>query len=257
MKTNRLKELIRKNNPVFGPFMKFTDPAAVEIAALAGFDFVILDMEHGPCTVETAQNLVRAAQLRGITPVIRVSDNTPSTILRVLDIGAEAVQIPQIANKADALEAVRSAKFFPEGERGVCRYVRAADFSALDRQQHFQSSNQQTTIIVHIEGVEGIRNLPDILTVEHLDIIFLGPYDLSQSCKVPGQVHHPLVVEKMREAVSLAQQAHVAVGTFVESPEAAQKWIQAGVLYISYSVDVGIYLTACAEIVKQLRVSPR
>jgi len=253
MQPNILKKKLRAGKTVLGPFLKLADPAIVEIAGLAGFDFVIIDTEHGPNSIQTAQNLVRAAELHQITPIIRVTENNPSFILQALDIGAGGVQVPQVSNKTEALRTVQAAKFSPQGNRGVCRYVRAADYSSLDRFDYFKKSNQETLIILHIEGIKGINNLSEILSVKGLDIIFLGPYDLSQSCGVPGQVNHAKVTKKMRQAVELAKKAHIAVGTFVDTVEDAKKWIKVGIKYISFSVDVGIFFNACSDIVRKLR----
>jgi 4-hydroxy-2-oxoheptanedioate aldolase len=233
--------------------MKFTDPAAVEVAGLAGFDFVIIDMEHGPITFERAQDLVRAAEARGITPVVRVPENKEIYIQRALDIGAKAVQVPQISNVQDAENVARASKFYPEGARGACGYVKAANYSATPKAEYFAQVSKDTMTIIHIEGLEGISNLEKIIEVEGIDIIFLGPYDLSQSCGFPGQTHHPEVIRKMTEAVELARKNGKVVGTFVESPEAVKKWAGLGVQYLSYSVDVGIYLQACADIVHKLK----
>jgi len=253
LRENKLKKVLREGKVAVGPFMKLTDPAAVEIAGYAGFDFVIIDTEHGPVSIETAQNLIRAAEAVGITPIIRVRDNNPSLILRALDIGAQGVEVPHISNKEGALRSVKAAKFSPQGERGVCRFVRAANYSSLEQYKYFEFSNEETLVIVHIEGIEGVKNLRKILTIKDLDIIFLGPYDLSSSCGVTGQVNHPLVIKKMEEAVKLSRGANIAVGTFVDSIEDAKKWINAGVQYISFSVDVGIFYEACCRIVKKLR----
>lgn len=253
VKENKLKKILKENNVAIGPFMKFTDPAAIEITGFAGFDFVIIDTEHGPISVETAQNLIRAAEIAEITPIVRVRENNSSLILRALDVGAQGVEIPQISTKEDALRAVEAAKFSPQGERGVCRFVRAAGYSSLERFKYFKFSNKEVTVIAHIEGVEGVENLKNILTVEGLDVIFLGPYDLSSSCGVTGQINHPSVIKKMKEAVKLSREADVAIGTFVDSVEDGKKWIDAGVQYISFSVDVGIFYEACCRIVKNLR----
>jgi len=155
MQPSRLKSLMRDGKVAIGPFLKFTDPAVVEIAAHAGFDFVIIDSEHGPISMETAQNMVRAAEACGISPVIRVRENTPSLILRALDIGAQGVQIPQVSTKAAATAAVSASRYYPDGDRGVCRFTRAASYSAVSGPDHFATSNQETTVIVHIEGYEG------------------------------------------------------------------------------------------------------
>jgi 4-hydroxy-2-oxoheptanedioate aldolase len=253
MQKNKLKEKLQAGRTVLGPFLKMTDPAIVEIVGHAGFDFVIIDTEHGPMSIETAQNLIRAAEIVKITPIIRVTENNQSLILRALDIGAQGVQVPQISQKTHAEETVKAAKYHPRGERGLCRFIRAADYSSMDRFKYFEKANQETLVIVHIEGVEGINNLSDILTIKDLDIIFLGPYDLSQSCGVPGQVEHPKVIEKMTQVVKMAKKENKIVGTFVDTVEAGKKWMQLGVQYISFSVDVGIFFQACSHIVEDIK----
>lgn len=237
----------------FGPFLKLADPSIVEICALAGFDHVVIDREHGPLSVETVQNLIRAAELRGIVPFVRVPRNEPSEILRVLDVGAVGVHIPQIATAEDAGRAAQACRFHPQGERGVCRFVRAAAYTSIPALEHFAASNERTVVVVHIEGTEGIAHLNEILAVPGVSVLFLGPYDLSQACGVPGEVHHPKVQEMMRQAVAQARAAGAVVGTFVESPEEARAWAALGVQYLCYSVDVGIFHEACKGIVARLR----
>ncbi len=253
MKKNHLKEALQNGKNVFGPFMKFTDPAAVEIMGFAGFDFVIIDAEHGPISMENAQNMIRAAESVNITPIIRVGSNEEVLILRALDIGAQGIEIPQISSKPDAVRAVKSVKFSPQGERGVCRYVRAANYSSMDKFKYFESANKETMIIAHIEGVEGINNLDEILPVPGIDVIFIGPYDLSQSLGIPGQVNHSLVVEKMKEVVLKCKRNKVVVGTFADDIETAKSWVSLGVQYMSFSVDVGILYEVSKQIVEKLK----
>jgi 4-hydroxy-2-oxoheptanedioate aldolase len=105
LKKNHLKEALQDGKVVFGPFLKFTDPTVVEIMGFAGFDFVIIDTEHGPISVENAQNMIRAAESVNITPIIRVGSNDEVLILRALDIGAQGIEIPQINSKPDAVRA--------------------------------------------------------------------------------------------------------------------------------------------------------
>ncbi|MCX6142359.1 MAG: aldolase/citrate lyase family protein [Ignavibacteriales bacterium] len=253
MREHRLKQRLYSGQVVYGPFIKLTDPAIVEIAGHAGFDFVIIDTEHGPASVETMQNLIRAAENVDIAPIVRVTENNPGQILRAMDVGAYGIQVPQISLKSDAEALIRAAKFHPAGERGVCRYVRAAKYSSMDRFKYFREANEETLVIAHVEGLDGLANLPEIVQVDGLDVVFLGPYDLSQSCGVPGQVDHPKVIEAMMEAVRLAKNNGKIVGTFVESVEKAKDWTACGVQYISYSVDAGIFYTAYDNIVRGLK----
>jgi len=237
---------------VVGPFMKVSDPALVEIAAFAGFDFVIIDLEHGPNTFQTIQGHIRAAQAKNIVSVVRVPEINENMISKALDIGADYVQVPQIETADDARRVVKAAKFFPEGARGVCRYVRAADYASMPKENYFGGANKQTGVIIHIEGNIAFNNIDEILKVDGVDVIFIGPYDMSQSCGVPGQVNHPKVISQMKEIVEKAKPLGKVVGTFVESPESAKQWIDLGVKYISYAVDVGIYYDACKSIVDKV-----
>lgn len=250
---NNLKRTLNEGKVVFGPFMKFTDPAAVEIMGFAGFDFVIIDTEHGPISIETAQNLIRAAEAVNITPIIRVGSNDEILILRALDIGAQGIEIPQINSRSDAVRAVKSVKYSPLGERGVCRYVRAANYSSMDKFKYFESANTETMIIAHIEGIQGINNLDEILSVSEIDVVFIGPYDLSQSLGIPGQVNHPLVVGKMKQVVTKCRENNIQVGTFADDIQTAKKWISLGVQYMSFSVDVGILYEVSKQIVEKLK----
>jgi len=232
---------------VLGPFSKTCDPAFIEAIGYAKFDFVILDLEHGPNSVQSLQNLIRAAQIGNVLPIVRVKENNPSVIGEVLDIGAAGIQVPQIENIDQAREVISRVKFAPAGTRGVCRFVRAADYSSMDRFEYFKKSSE-SIIILQIEGQTGIENLEDILDVEGIDIIFIGPYDLSQSLGVTGQIDHPKVIDKMMEIIIVCNRRGIAVGTFVDTIENAKKWRDIGVKYICYSVDMGIFYEACRDI---------
>ena len=251
-KPNKVLEALKKNVTPLGMQMYSHDPDLIEIVGYAGFDFVILDMEHGPNGLETVQNLIRAAQLTQMLPVVRVEENNLQLIGKVLDIGAGAIQIPQVTCAEDIRRVLNHAKFSPDGMRGVCRFVRAADYSSMARERYFKEANK-TIVIVQLEGKEAIENIDEILEAGGFEILFIGPYDLSQSLGVPGQVDHPLVEEKMREIIERCQGKDVYVGNFTDTIENARKWIRSGVRYISYSVDVGLFTEACRTTVQRLR----
>jgi 4-hydroxy-2-oxoheptanedioate aldolase len=237
---------------VVGPFSKTNDPAFIEILGHARFDFVILDLEHGPNSVETLQNLIRAAQVSKILPIVRVKENNLSVIGEVLDIGAAGIQIPKVENATQARMFINQIKFAPYGNRGVCRFVRAANYSAQDRFEFFNDANN-TIIIMQIEGQEAISELDKILKVDGIDLIFIGPYDLSQSIGMPGQIDHPSVTQKMMEIINLCNKYNVVVGTFVDNMENARRWKRAGVKYLSYSVDTGIFYEASHNLLEKLK----
>lgn len=235
-----------KTGQTFGMFCKSCDPAFVEVIGHAGFDFAILDMEHGPADFCTVQNLVRACEATHLLPVVRVDSLAEEKISKALDIGAAGVQIPQISTAEQARRAVRAARFFPQGERGVCRFVRAAEYSAKPRDEYFTQAGQVLTIL-QLEGVAAVRNVDEILSVPGVDIIFIGPYDLSQSIGVPGQTTHPKVLQAMETILAKAKEKNVLVGTFTDSAQTLEMWVRSGVQYISHSVDAGVFYEACTK----------
>lgn len=253
----RLKKSLRarlaEGEVVYGPFMKLASPQVVEIAGYAGFDFVILDTEHGPLSFESIENLVRAAEVSGIAPIVRVYDNNPALISRALDVGADGILVPHVSSPAEAARMAAASRFAPEGERGVCRYVRAARYTAVDRHEFFKRANEDTLVLGLVEGQEGLANLEAILSTDGLDAVFIGPYDLSQSLGVPGDVSHPKVISEMERSVAVARTHGVIVGTFVDDLEAAKRWVNCGVQFLSFSVDVGIVYRAMRDLVGSLK----
>lgn len=134
--------------------------------------------------------------------------------------------------------------------RGVCRFVRAAEFSNKDRFEYFSEANKNY-LILQLEGEEAIRNIEEIIQVEHVNIIFLGPYDLSQALGVPGQINHPTVIEKIEYIVSLCKENSKKTGIFADNLTDARKWRDLGIDYISYAVDVGIIQEASKSIITE------
>ena len=247
----RFREAVSNGQFVYGPFMKTADPMFVEAVGMAGFDFVILDMEHGPVSFEDQQNNIRAAALAGLVPIIRVPNTDENTIATALDIGAMGVQVPQVKNARQARQIVNSSRFYPYGMRGVCRFVRAAEYSRMDRKKYFEAS-KDLLVIIQLEGADAIANLDEILDLDGIDILFVGPYDLSQSLGVPGEVENEIVIEKMKSIIARAQEKGKVVGTFVDNMENLKLWRDVGVQYLSYSVDIGIFTEACKALLNKI-----
>lgn len=253
MRTNTLKQALNAGRTVFGPFVNIPSSIVVEIIGHAGFDFAILDLEHGLMDFDIVEQMVRGAECGGLSAVVRTREGFGPDILRALEVGAAGVQVPHVSSKKAALEVVRVAKYHPAGERGLSPYSRAARYS-MDAQPGFTDRlNAESLVIVQVEGVEGLNNLDAILTVAETDVVFLGPNDLSQSLGMPGQMHHPKVVAAMKDAAERIRKAGKAAGVFAKDTEDARRWADLGVQYVSISMDVGILLEACRSIVHTLR----
>lgn len=244
----RFKNKLEDNT--FGIFSKTTDSSIIEILGHSGLDFVILDIEHGFNSYGTLKNHIRAAELTGMVPIIRVSENNEESIGKALDIGAYGVQVPNINSKEQVEQVIKAAKFYPIGDRGVCKYVRAAEFTNIEKKDFFQVAND-TLIIIQVEGKEGVRNIDDILNVKGIDILFIGPYDLSQSLGVPGEIMHDKVLKAMNVIINKAKLNDVKIGVFCDDMETAMMWKKEGVNYISYSVDYGIIINECKNLIKK------
>ena len=244
-----MKRKLKQGKVVLGTFINCPYPALIEICGYAGFDFAVIDLEHGPLHTLAAENLCRAADCAGVAPIIRVRKNDAPQIQRALDIGSAGVQVPQIETKEDAEVVVRSAKYSPLGSRGLSFSTRAGVYGAASS---IEEMNEESLVVIHVEGKRGVDNLEEIVTVPHIDVIFLGPYDLSQSLGIPGQVGDRRVMELMRSSLETIRNAGKVAGTFATNSETAKFWIDAGVQYLGLGVDVAIFRKACEELVKAL-----
>jgi 4-hydroxy-2-oxoheptanedioate aldolase len=232
-----LKKRLQAGEVCLGTWVFIPSPALVEIIALAKFDFIIIDMEHSPISLESAIDMMNAAENRDMTPIIRASANDPSPILRVLDSGAHGVQVPHIESAEDARKVVEYSKYHPIGSRGMAPNARAGGYTYAGSVNHPIKENEAALIALNVEGVQGIKNLPEILEVEHIDVIFLGPFDLSQSVGVPGQIDHPEVLKLLEQSIKVIRDAGKAAGCFAGTVERGKQLIDMGVQYLTYQAD--------------------
>ena len=247
-----LRDRLSAGENVFGPFLKIPAAAPVEIVGYAGFDFCIVDLEHSPYTFERAEELVRAAQGAGVAPIIRTFDSQPSTLVRALDTGCEGILVPNVKSLAEAERVARGGRFHPLGERGMDPHARSARYRTIPKEIYFAEADKRTLVGVQVEGMEGVQNLSDIVDVEGIDLIFVGPYDLSQSLGVPGRIDAPAVLAKVEEIVTVVRARGKALGIYADNLEEARRWRGLGVQFVAVSVDVYIFLRACQSIVEAL-----
>ncbi|MDR3563167.1 MAG: aldolase/citrate lyase family protein [Negativicutes bacterium] len=228
MYKNPLKEKLLQKAAVSGCMIQGFYPAFVEICGLAGFDFVFLDAEHGPLSPRDCEELVRAAEVRGIVPLLRVPNAEGDTILRFMDTGLMGVILPGVSTREEAQKAVRAVKYYPEGNRGL-NAIRASDYGMTSPlSEYVVEANRETVILAIIETSAGIENLTDILAVDGIDGVILGTGDLSQSLGVPGQGKHPKVQAAYQEFVQKGLATGKPIGTVVRPGESAKKYLEDG-----------------------------
>jgi 4-hydroxy-2-oxoheptanedioate aldolase len=236
MRTNTLKQKLRAGKPVFGAMITFPAPAVVEMLGYTGFDWVLIDNEHGSITVDTAEDMIRAAELTGIAPIVRPVANRPDVIAPFLDRGAWGVQVPHVNTRAEAEAAVAACKYFPEGSRGIFSGGRPAEYGMSGTTQSYVTqANAETLVCLMLEEVEAIENIPEIVKVRGVDVLFIGSGDLSASMGFAGQQAHPQVQALMEKGVKGIREAGVVAG--VSCPDAlVPKFLGMGVQYFHSSV---------------------
>lgn len=253
MRENRLKQMIQKGDSAIGTFVKLTDPAVPELLALAGFDFFVLDTEHVAVDREQLTNIVRSADAAGITPIVRVRENQQVEILQNLDLGYAGVQVPNVDTEMQAKALVSYVKYTPNGVRGLSPSVRACSYGTYDVQAYIDAANANTLIVSHCETRTCVEHLDEILKIDGVDVIFIGPMDLSQSYGVPGQIAHPEVQEAIKTITKKTLAAGKAVGTVAGTPEAACKLIEQGVQYVLLASDQGMIVKWGKNAVSEIR----
>jgi len=230
MQPNRMKQKIEAGEPVFGVSLMFPSPEVVEMIGELGFDWVMLDGEHGSISPSSVGALVMAAEIRGITPIVRPAENNAALIGRYLDRGAMGVQMPHVKTKQEAEAAVSACRYHPEGARGLAG-GRMADFGfGTPIPEYAREANDNTLVCIQIEDVAAVDNLDEILTVDGVDVFFIGPTDLAQSMGHPGNNSHPEVQRVIAETFDRIHAAGKASGTPGAAEEAA-KHVGAGILY--------------------------
>jgi len=253
MRGAKLKSKLAQDQPVFGPFMMLPAPGLVEMAGLAGFDFVLLDMEHGPHSIETVEHLVRAADAVDVPALVRVPENSAGWITRALDTGASGVCVPHVSTPAAAESAVRAAKFAPLGQRGVNAASRAARYANLDAQDYFRRAGEEVLLLAQIEDRQGAESIGDILRVEGMDVIFIGPYDLSQSCGMLGEVADPKLREIIVRVIRECRAKAMTVGIFEGDAARLPAWRHEGVRLFGVGTDIDLFGDACRSKLRGIR----
>ena len=211
MRTNTTKAKLNEGNVVFGGIITRYAPDMVEIFGALGYDFVMIDCEHGPATLDQVEHMVRAAESFGITPIARIPDHSEQTILRYLDRGLQGIIVPHVNTGAEAAAVARAARYSPEGYRGVAG-GRAHNYGiGVSMSEATAWINSQLLVIPMVEDIEAVNNLDDILQVTGADVLHVAPSDLGQSLGNPGAAEVRRVMSEVIPRIR-AGGKHVGVG---------------------------------------------
>jgi 4-hydroxy-2-oxoheptanedioate aldolase len=222
--------------PALGIFAGFDAPFLLEIFGFTGFDFVVIDCEHGALDPHHVEGLVRAAESGGATPIVRVPQNIPQILLRYLDVGPQGVLIPWCQSAAEALAAAQATRYYPLGRRGLAG-VRAAHYGVVEPlSQYTSQANEELHLTVQVETATAVQALPEMVQVPGVDAFFIGPNDLSQSLGYPGRPEEPAVQEVIDRALEMILAAGKTAGIMVKDAASARRYRERGVTMITISV---------------------
>lgn len=238
MRENKTKTKLKQGQPVFGVISSSVDPMIAEICGFIGFDYYMIDGEHGAFSPVDAVNIVRACEIADITPLARLGSKDPKLVLQYLDTGMQGIMMPGLETVADIEMLVKAIKYPPQGKRGL-GLGRAANYmlgSGADQAAYVNAANEQTLVIPQFEDPVLLEQLPDMVNVPGVDGFVFGPRDLSLTMGFADGANHADVQAIIDQAISIIQNGGLFVGTTASSPEAAQAEISRGAAFILTSI---------------------
>lgn len=240
--TKSIKEKLNNHETVFGTFYKLNSPIATEMIGWAGFDFIVVDGEHSPIGYENMENIIRTAENVDLSTVVRVPCASEEHIFHALDSGAIGVQIPNMTSVQQFRDSVSACKYFPLGTRGLSRGTRNAMFGMWNEKEkpYVEFANEKSLVVVHIENKEMADKVEEICQIPEIDVVFVGPADMSQSMGIPGKAKDPRVVEVALKVIETAERYGKAGGIAV-GKDNMDMYIQHGARYIMYSSDAAMF----------------
>jgi 4-hydroxy-2-oxoheptanedioate aldolase len=238
----KLKNRLKTGEILLGTFVKMSAINTIEILGELKYHFVVLDMEHSPLGFESVEKMVIVADQSGLGTIIRIPDRQEYFVVRALDLGCDGVQVPFIENPSEAKKVVEAGRYHPMGNRSLSLATRGARYGLIGYGRHTIDSNQNQIIAVQIESWEAVQQSEAIAATEGIDVLFIGPADLSQSLGITGQVSSPKITEALEITGRAAKKYGKALGIHVSSPADAEKALRCGATYLAYSTDIGLFL---------------
>lgn len=223
--TNRIIDKLRQGETAAGVNVQLGSPEIVELVARAGYDYAMIDWEHGSFGFDTVVTMIRAADAGGLTSIVRIPNSDSVHIKKVLDAGAKGIVVPQVSSYEEALTAINAAYYFDgtnTGTRGACPTTRAAGHFASDWKAYAEKANQNVMVAISVECEKGLAIVPDVCRIPGLSAIFLGSFDLAQSMGLHGDMRHPQVKQSVETLVKQCQAANVPVFATLVSTTSAQ-----------------------------------
>lgn len=238
MRFSRVKAKLRRGEPALITCCHFIDPSVYELTSLLGFDGIWLDLEHHATSDETAATLMRAARVGASDIIARPAKGEFMRMARLLEAGAQGIMYPRCESAEEAAEVVRWAKFAPQGERGVDGANGDAPYCAMPMPAYLRAANEHTLLIVQIESPQALDQVEAIARVPGVDVLMLGPGDLSVLAGIPYQFDHPIITGATRRIAAAARDAGKWWGTVTGTPEHTKSLMDLGATFLCHGADI-------------------
>lgn len=229
------------------------NPNIAYMLAQSGFEFFIIDNEHGCYSSETISDMIAGARGAGIAVIVRVCEITRESILKPLDSGASGLLVPQVNTAEQAREIVLHAKYPPAGARGVGLRRPHSLYGRVNCAEYLKQANENTFIAVQAETPEAIANVESIASIDGIDCVFAGPFDLSVSLGIPGQLSHPREIEAIDTMLEACRKYNKIGGILMFDTLALRSWIEKGMRFVAYSSDITLLADAAQKAVEELK----
>ena len=254
MKKNLVLEKLNRGEPVLGTFFHSGSALVMEAIGLSGMDYVIIDKEHSPIGVETAADMIRAAEARDLTPFVRIKEISRPSVLKLLDLGAKGLIVPAVGGVEDVKKLVEYSKYPPVGNRGMAM-GRGSDFgmNTLPLPEHWEQHNRETLMIPMCETRECLESIEEITAMDGVDGIFIGPCDLSIALGKPGQFDDPEVNAAFQRVVDACRAQGKFCLIYAPNTALAERFIKMGFNGCACGIDVNLVLSTYLHLVKETK----
>ena len=239
---NKLKEKLAAGKIVFGSWSMIPSPMVANVMAESGIDFLIADMEHGPINLETLENMIYATEAGGSTLIARLPNSTDEEILKVLEVGTQSIMMSHVKNLETAQRFEKATQYPPSGSRGLSPFTRNHKYSDYQISQKMFEANSNIFTGALVEGAEGLSALEEISSLNNLDMIYFGIYDLASSMGIPGDLDNPKLLEKLKKSVEIVKANGKVAGTVATSLKRIRFYREIGFNFIAYKNDTSLLM---------------
>lgn len=258
LKENKVKRALKHGQACFGTMVThIRSPQVPEILAAAGFDYFVIDTEHGDFNIQNLADIMTVARSADIIPLVRVPDTLYHLMARTLDCGAMGLVCPRVETREQVEAIIRSTKYEPHGQRGASISGIHTGYRKVEHSEYMRWANEETMIVVQIETKRAVDHVEELVSVDGVDATWIGPFDLAQTMGLVGQWTHPQLFECYEKVIAACKRHGVAPGIHMRDLSQLKHWVDKGIRLATYSNDYGLLIEAAQKALSELRNAQR